>query len=341
MGQQRYSHSNITFKLPWFGANEIWYAIREDRFLPAFRDRLRSHDRFVFDLTGDSIDRNTITVLKNLLAQEDLDQRVTFVVEMIWPGDEPDPKVIFFSRSFYKMSLWETNNRPGDISINGTRRHKISCLNRMSRPQRLYVFYRLFHKNYFKSSLISCRGLVDSYTGSLISLDDAEYQELPLVVRRFFLEKNTHWESIPEDINPGYDMLYFDTTHPAYAESSLNIVTEGSVSDDSICLSEKICKPLKSQQLFTLVGDRGAMDHLRAMGFECFDQDFDFHIYDRKFRWLHRVDSMLELIDEKYQYLDQIYHDNHRELMYNRQWFCSNDFREKLLQDLHLRDLII
>jgi hypothetical protein len=183
---------------------------------------------------------------------------------------------------------------------------------------------------------------VNSYTGESISLDDKEYQDLPLEVQKFFLEKNTFWESIPGDATTqDYFRIYSDIGHPAYSDSLLNIVTESAVSDDSICLSEKICKPLRSQQLFTLVGDKDATNLLRVMGFDCFDQDLGNHEYDKKSNWIHRVDSMLALIDQKYQHLDEIYQDNRSGLEHNQHWFYSHEFPEKLLENLRLRDLII
>jgi len=173
-------------------------------------------------------------------------------------------------------------------------------------------------------------------------LDSQGYQDLPLEVRDFFLEKNTFWESIPGDATTqDYFTIYSDIGHPAYSDSLLNIVTESTVSDDSICLSEKICKPLRSQQLFTLVGDKDAMSLLRTMGFDCFDQDLGNHDYDKKPNWTHRADSMLALIDQKYQHLDQIYQHNRSGLEHNQRWFCSGEFRKKLLENLRLRDLII
>jgi hypothetical protein len=328
----------IHFKMPVYRVDDIWAGMEGSCFSADLRRRLESSREFILDLTGYHTGHDTVSVLKTLLTQADLIDGARFLTETSFVNDS-DPAIIYFAKSFYNASFLNAD-RPR--AINRHRQYKISCLNRMSRPQRLYVFYQLFHREYFGSSLISCRGLVDSYTESSLSLDSQEYQDLPKEVHDFFLKKNTFWESIPGDATTqDYVTIYSSVGHPAYADSLLNIVTESTVADDMICLSEKICKPLRSQQLFTLVGNKDAMHLLRTMGFDCFDQDLDHHDYDKKPNWIYRIDSMLTLIDQKYQQLDEIYQRNRSGLEHNQQWFYSSNFREKLLENLRLRDLII
>jgi len=338
MHTQEYSKIGINFKIKHFNCNDFWDGVDRDRLGDIFRDRLRSAGDFILDFTGDPIDSNTIPFVKTVLAQDGLLDRATFLVENTSPTHDADPQVIYFPRSFYNMSFW-TAEYPS--CYDPDRHHNISCLNRMSRPHRLYVFYHLLERAYPGSSLISCRGLVDSYTGDPIDLDLPEYQELPPKVQEFFLTNDRHWEAIPGDASvTDYSQVYHSTNHPAYSDCYLNIVTESSVSDDLVGLSEKVCKPLKAHQLFMIVGNKDSMDRLRNMGFECFDRDLDHHCYDLAAGWINRVDQMLDLLDQKYQYLPDIYQKNQSELEHNHRWFVSADFRAKLLQILRDRDLI-
>jgi hypothetical protein len=203
--------------------------------------------------------------------------------------------------------------------------HKVSCLNRIPRGHKFYTYARLLEKSY--DSILSFNGLTDSNSNQSISYDDPWYYDLPREIKeqlkdvpRYKQADDSNWIN---DLTP---------LHPAYTDCYLNVVTE--TSSKTSFYSEKICKPLTSAQFFLMSSGKDSLDGLRVLGFDCFDDIFQDHRYVRFDNCVERIDSMIEIFDSVYDNLEHLYSVNYARLLSNRNYFLSEDFKNRLLAPL-------
>lgn len=286
----------------------------------------------IIDMTWDPCPREWIVTYAQRLAKVGMADKVLFLT-----GDydsDPHPNMIWFPGPVYRMS-WVYQHYRRDISPKPNWR--ISSLNRVPRPHRAYFYYQLLKKSWQQQNLFSWKGF-DNESERVYMFDiDSNYRALPGEVIEFISRSDTQrqvfdWDNM-WDSPHGWN-------HPAYEDCVLNIVTETASRDQSIYLTEKICKPLAAGQLFLMVGDRGSVDFLRSLGFDCADQDLGHHTYDSLIGFQNRIDSLLNLVDNLYDNLYDIRERNLPALEHNMRWFISQEFRSRLLKPLAQRGLI-
>lgn len=331
-----FSEIGIDFLMPRYDGDFFWSHNRITHLDGRFVSLLNSSDRFIIDFTVDPIDQLQIEMAADLLSCHDLEHRAIFLISNNLSSDRVE--TVFFPFWLYNSSYWWS---PNNTDFNLNRRYFISCLNRMPRPHRLYLFHQLYHRSYFSESLISCRGLRDPSTGEFISAGHEIYDTLPADTQEFFAKQDRSQEAIYGDsAADDHTQTNSNIMHPAYTDTLLNIVTETSYTDDSVFFSEKVCKPIASQQLFVIIGNIHSVRYLRSLGFDCFDRHLQHHSYDQIDSWIKRIDNAVSLLDQIYCHLPDIYHDNQKSIKHNQQWFLSQTFRNQLLSPLKNHDLI-
>ena len=182
-----------------------------------------------------------------------------------------DPRIKFFP--FW--TVW--SSQPHSISMdfehhefsNHAKKYSVSCLNGSEWNHRRLTYLYLKQRDYFDKLIFSFghRGVGEDFMND-IQLSSAEvtaFSQLPQSV-----------EFMESDATRGIDIT---CSHPAYLLTYVNLVTETNVRASTPMLSEKTFKPIVTGQLFVLIAAKGAVQYLRDIGFDTFDDLID-HSYD-------------------------------------------------------------
>lgn len=194
------------------------------------------------------------------------------------------------------------------------KKYKISCLNGTQWPHRNLVYLHLSRREYFKDLVFSYghRTMYSSISPELMTDEElVEFAQLPQDVEFLSTDKTT---DIDLTIN-----------HPAYRETYVNLVTETYV--DKCFLSEKTFKPIVAGQLFVLIASPNAVQFLRDIGIDTFDDIID-HSYDTILDTKTRIKQALYQVDQLFQMdLESVYTTIRPRLQRNSNYINSNEFR--------------
>jgi hypothetical protein len=196
--------------------------------------------------------------------------------------DNPREHICFFPYLY----LWQRYSYSPVAQIDSHRQYKVSCLNRQARYHRIENFIKLRQKSYFGDLLFN---MLYHYNKK-----DARRQ-----CKLEFYNQDIITEF--EKLIPSTIPVLQDDPHridiPAYTDSYVNLVTETSVHDNTVFISEKTWKPFMSGQLALWLGNPGTVAHLRKLGFDVFDDIFDGHKYDQELNLNRRIDMIHDLLD--------------------------------------------
>jgi hypothetical protein len=171
--------------------------------------------------------------------------------------------------------------------IDRPRQYLISCLNKVSRYHRIENFIKLKRKPYFNQLLFTM-------------LYEYDHQSVRRHTSPRFYNKEIIAEFeklIPtERANTTFDG--HTIALPGFYDSYTNFVTETSVYDDTIFISEKTWKPFMSGQLGIWLSNPGTVKFLRDIGLDVFDDIFYDHTYDSEVNLNARIDQLHQLIDQ-------------------------------------------
>lgn len=117
-----------------------------------------------------------------------------------------------------------------------------------------------------------------------------------------------------------------------FRNSYLNLVVESRLENIGY-LTEKIYKPLRTGQLFLVQGPPGAVQYLRSIGFDTFD-DFIDHSYDKIENWQERSDAVLSELDRIYSSIEKFYFASKERRQYNVDLLKSDKLVQKILQNI-------
>jgi len=144
-------------------------------------------------------------------------------------------------------------------------------LNKFPRLHRVKLFNNLKKNNILENSLVSFLGLEEPVTLS------KEY-ELPWVDYKFYPRY-------------GHDS---DMYEKPYNHSKINIVSETTIDDEEVFLTEKIWKPIIAQQIFVVHGRQNYLKNLRELGFKTFNGIID-ESYDEEGDPEKRINKIVDL----------------------------------------------
>jgi len=191
--------------------------------------------------------------------------------------------------------------------------YKISSFNGTTRYHRVENFVKLKEKSYFDQLLFTMRNNWNEKTAK---------RQVPKEV----------WDNnIVEKFNsliPPENAPFVKTNsinNLAHSDSYINYVTETSVLDGTIMVTEKTWKPIMAGQPGLWLSNPGHVNFLRSIGFDMFDDIID-HSYDREKNLNRRIDMIHKVIDN-IMLLDlaQIFKDTLSRRQANIDWFYSND----------------
>jgi len=197
---------------------------------------------FVENMESFPVQKKYLDILKN-------------VDYLIWNGDT----------DWFWFYLYSTHKN-NQFHINHSVKTKdFLYLNKRSRPHRKKLFNELTQKNILGNSIVS-------------------FMDKPFQIR---LEKKYEVYNNSEFSAPGLDeagvplpyVMPYGSDHEinelCYNDSVASIVSESTISQNKLFLSEKIWKPIIARQIFLVHGQPFTLKTLRAIGFETFDNFFD------------------------------------------------------------------
>jgi hypothetical protein len=158
------------------------------------------------------------------------------------------------------------------------------------RPGKIYNYQLLKNKSYFNKILISKFKSIEPF--ELFALPEISDPNFKQLVNEFLLDYDT-WQSMDSvELELVHSMTRLDLD--VYQKSLFNIITETYI--HSTILSEKTFKVFAAGQIPIMCGPQGAIDHLRQLGFDVFDDIVD-HSYDNIIDWKERITSMHSSLD--------------------------------------------
>jgi len=223
-----------------------------------------------------------------------------------WAVWMSDPYTGILDRQYHKFS-------------NRQKKYKFSCLNGTAKEHRKFLYVLLNQKHYFKDIVFTFghRPTTTAFLNEiLLTVEEQKiYQALPQAV-----------EFLASDATVGIDLTL---DHPAYQESYVNLVTETTVI--SPMLSEKTFKPIVAGQLFILIAAPGAVQFLRDIGIDTFDDIVD-HSYDLISDTRTRINKAVEQVDHLIEKdLDTIYDNIKNRIEQNSIYMRSQKFRDQFI----------
>lgn len=201
------------------------------------------------------------------------------------------------------------------------KKYKLSCLNGTPWEHRKLVYLELSNKEYFDQTVFTFAQRNDYIANSTLLSNPELDKFTSLPQSKTFLAG---------DATAGIDL---SINHPAYLETYINLVTETTVSASTPMLSEKTFKPIVAGQLFVLIASPGAIQFLRDIGIDTFDDVID-HSYDLEVDIRKRILLALNQIDHLVSLdLESIYNQIKPRLQRNSEYFLSQEFRDQFKLD--------
>lgn len=167
-----------------------------------------------------------------------------------------------------------------------SKKYKISCLNHLPRPHRLYNYFLLKNKSYFDHCISSMYS--DDCTDVAKRSDD---YAIPQEVVDWWAKHNFDFKSHKGN---GFDN---NLVHDAYTNAYINLITETTVIP-GLFITEKTWKPIASGQLFLILGNPGSIEYLRNQGVDVFDDIIDHNYYDHEQDFETRLVKLHQVLDQ-------------------------------------------
>jgi hypothetical protein len=196
------------------------------------------------------------------------------------------------NRFYYPQWLLYTAQLNLSNSTTLTTDYLFSCASRNfnnGRPGKIYNYQMLTNKPYFKNILFTKYKSIEPF--ELFALPELVDIKFKSIVDNFLLDYDT-WEQLNyTDLDLITSMS--TTTLDVYTKSLFHIIAETRIEEH--LLSEKTFKAFHARQILIMCGPQYAIQHLRTLGFDMFDDIID-HSYDNIANWQERIDAMhLEL----------------------------------------------
>lgn len=195
------------------------------------------------------------------------------------------PNLIHYPYWYHWTIKFFTRTYKTNIEKN-IKKYKLSCLNHLPRPHRIYNYFLLKNKSYFNDCISSMYS--DDNTNVARRHDDCA---LPEEISNWW---STHYLNFKTHKGNGFDN---NLVHDAYTNAYINLVTETTISP-GIFITEKTWKPIASGQLFLILGNPGSIEYLRNQGVDVFDDIIDHNYYDHEQNFELRLEKLHKLLDD-------------------------------------------
>ncbi len=199
------------------------------------------------------------------------------------------------------------------------RNYNLSSLNGNDWSHRKYAYMQLAKRPYFNQMIFTfgIRKAKFDFLNSfqLTDQDLIEYSKLPDLV---VYNDSDHADNLDVHIS-----------HPAFQDAYVNLVNETAASEVLAITSEKIFKPIRAHQLFVVIATVGAVQFLRDIGFDVYDDVID-HGYDLISDTRLRIEMAIQQLDalEK-MILYEVTKQLRPRIERNAQWLNSQEFRDQ------------
>lgn len=220
-----------------------------------------------------------------------------------------------FLLHYSKYYLEKSFNRPiSDININPTFNKHFLCLNKHPREQRSITMDHLFKEGLFNYGLISWNNLSKNWQEPY----DFEYWEEEIMT----LDIN-----VPEinklDLNTSFNTDFLLNNGCVF-----NYVIETMVDSRNMFITEKTYKNLLINQPFLSVGSVRHNSTLKSMGFELYDELFDYtkeYCVNYKIKLIEMVNQLKTIINYNIHHLYEIVKDKTNRNKETALKICEND----------------
>lgn len=215
-----------------------------------------------------------------------------------------------------------------DPSVIGTK-FLFSCASRNFnnyRPGKIYNYVKLKEKSYYDKIYYTKFQLNEPFDMHYYQSDSKLYDFVKQVEEEYYT-----WPLVDRTTDLSASMTTIDL--PVYKESLFHIIAETSVEESYI--SEKSYKVFAAGQIPIMCGPKNAVQHLRNLGFDVFDDIVDHNCYDQEDDWIKRIDLMHKLLDNLAM-LDheKIKFDTYQRRIYNQQQLQSIDLQKIVFEPI-------
>lgn len=220
----------------------------------------------------------------------------------------------------------------------------MSCVNRIARPHRLYLYYLLCQQPNLQQAAFSFTRLCHKF--DLVeqewTIGDYSLTEMIALARQWQFASpefeswlTTEFSNLPRQIETmdTVDNKYVNWLQSrAFTGSYANLVTETEL--EGFVPTEKVVKPLLAGCLFMVMGSPGFVQNLTRMGFDLAFEGIDHQRYDQLVSWHQRARAVADLANEIYPNIPQLWLQNIDKLQYNRNLFFSQQLADHVIDDV-------
>jgi hypothetical protein len=224
-------------------------------------------------------------------------------------------------------------------SLDKKRNHKVSCLNRIPKMHRIYVYFLLRQLRWNQEIFLSFFGLsADALLGDgaepcQISLQQIQ-DELGKDVHDFFQKEIPHF---PLSSQKDYDWSNCHQSDvAAFAECYANVCTESAV--DVFLPTEKTFKCISAGMLIFPVANQNFVDSLGHLDLHVDYQGLDLAKIDCIADWKSRTLATVERLNQLYDQIEELWNTNRQQLTDNQKKLTGGKIETLLVQNI--KDLL-
>jgi hypothetical protein len=211
------------------------------------------------------------------------------------------------------------------------RTHNVSCLNRMPKIDRAYIYYLLNQLSWRNEIFLSFAGLtvIDGDSQGKITIEDIK-NTLGSVVAEFLISELSRFPLSSEKNYQQTNCHRFDS--PAYIDCYSNLCTESGITN--FCPTEKTFKCIVSGTLIFPWANTGFVESMHDLGLDIDYPGLNLHTIDSIQTWKSRAETIVNLLDQCYNNIQDIWHNNRDQLQYNQQILISKKIDDIILPNV-------
>lgn len=206
------------------------------------------------------------------------------------------------------------------------RTHLVSCVNGKPRLTRIYAMSQLAKIAGYTAMLKTWRKISDCNPVPDWEFDQMSMADLSESEWHEFYQLQT----LLSDTAILTEELYCASIGNGFTNAYMNFVTESSCEHNGF-LTEKIYKPIRAGQLFVVQGPPGAVQFLRSVGFDTFDDHIDHEYYDHESSWRTRTELAVSVLSDIQPHIADIWHQTTERRIHNAHLLRSPDIMKKCL----------
>jgi hypothetical protein len=236
----------------------------------------------------------------------------------------------FFPVWAYRYANQSQQYRSRDF-FSAQRSHKVSCLNRMPKLERAYIYYLLNQMTWRNEIFLSFAGLTVHNENNQGQLTIKEIKEnLGEAVAEFFIDELPKFPLSSESNYRWTNCHLADS--PAYTTCYSNLCTETGVS--MFCPTEKTFKCIVAGTLIFPLANTGFLTSMNNMGFDINYKGLDLDTIDSIQDWKSRAHAVVDLVNQHYNNIEDIWHYNRDQLQHNQQILMSKKIDDIILPNI-------